>query len=329
MRYYAKMHVMTVQHYTHLTSEKRYYIYLSLQKGLPQKEIANALGVNKSTISREVRRNSTINGKYVWDKAQTAANERKTRSVNNNMVSDVIKWQAREILCSEQWSPDQISAYLKMQGLKISRNTIYRMIHEDDTGNLRRHCRHQLRYKHHRKKRHETKATNIKNRVSIHDRPKEANGSRFGDWEMDLIVDRDSNAILTLVERSTDFLLMHKLPNGKTADCAARIAWRLLLPYKGKILTITTDNGSEFARHEWLSAHLNNVPIYFTDSFASWQKGNIENTNKLIRQYIPKKMNISTISDGYIQQIQLKLNSRPRQKLKFNTPKNLFFKKIV
>ena len=112
-------------------------------------------------------------------------------------------------------------------------------------------CRHKMKYHRSPSRKRETKATNIKNRVSIHERPAEADGKRFGDWEMDLIVDKDSNAILTLVERSTNFLLMEKLKYGKKAKPLAKTVWRLLLPYKGAALkTITTDNGSELAEHE-------------------------------------------------------------------------------
>lgn len=104
---------------------------------------------------------------------------------------------------------------------------------------------------------------------------------------MDLIVDKDNNAILTMIERSTNFLLMEKLRHGKKAKPLAKAVYRLLLPYKGEGLkTMTTDNGSEFAEHEWITKKLG-VPVFFTDSYSSWQKGAVENTNKLIRQYIP------------------------------------------
>ena len=177
------------------------------------------------------------------------------------------------------------------------------------------------------KNRKETKATNIRNRVSIHKRPAEADGKRFGDWEMDLIVDKDNHAILTMIEKSTNFLLMSKLKYGKKAMPLAKTMWKLLLSYKGdKLLTITTDNGSEFAEHEWISKHLGGVPVYFTDSYSSWQKGAVENTNKLIRQYIPKGTNINTITDSLITKIQKKINRRPREKLNFSTPVKEFFK---
>ena len=98
------------------------------------------------------------------------------------------------------------------------------------------------------------------------------------------------------------------------------------MPYKGEYLkTITTDNGSEFAEHEWMARRLG-VNIYFTDAYSSWQKGAVENTNKLIRQYIPKGTDISTVTDKRIKMIQAKINRRPREKLNFSTPKQEFYK---
>ena len=144
---------------------------------------------------------------------------------------------------------------------------------------------------------------------------------------MNLIVDKDNHAILTMIERSINFLLMAKLKHGKKALSLAKTVWRLLLPYKGdKLLTITTDNGSEFAEHEWISKYLGGVPVYFTDSCSSWQKGAVENTNKLIRQYIPKGTNINTITDTLITKIQKKINRRPREKLNFSTPVKELYK---
>jgi IS30 family transposase len=233
------------------------------------------------------------------------------------------------MIIEEQWSPAQISGYLKKEGIQISHETIYKIIRSDASGKLAAHCRHKMKYKKRKTTIRETKATNIKNRVSIHERPAEADGNRFGDWEMDLIVDQNQNAILTLVERSTDYLIMEKLRYGKRAMPLAKVVWRLLMPFRGdKLLTITTDNGSEFAAHEWISKKLG-VDIYFTDSYASWQKGNIENTNKLIRQYIPKGTDFKNINNSRIMQIQKKINRRPREKLGFNSPKYEFYKHFL
>ena len=314
--------------YRHLTREQRYVIYLELQRGTSQEVIAQLIDVSKSTVCREIRRNSTRNGKYVWFKAHDKADERKKRNPGNRCLSSVLRWRIKQFIIEEQWSPRQISGYLAKEGIKVSHESIYAMIRNDESGELAKHCRHRMKYKRVASRHHVTKATNIKNRVSIHDRPAEADGRRFGDWEMDLIVDKASNAILVLMERSTNFTLMEKLKHGKKAKPLAKAVRRLLLPYKGEMLkTITTDNGSEFAEHEWITKQLN-VPVYFTDSYCSWQKGGVENENKLIRQYIPKGTDISTVTDGKIKKTQYKLNARPREKLNFSTPKECFYKFI-
>ena len=132
-------------------------------------------------------------------------------------MNPVLRWRVIDLIKEKQWSPRQISGRLAKERINISHETIYAIIRADESGEVASHCRHKMTYRHSSVKRHETKATNIKNRVSIHERPAEADGKRFGDWEMDLIVDKDNNAILTLVERSTNFLLMEKLKHGKKA----------------------------------------------------------------------------------------------------------------
>lgn len=313
--------------YNHLTREQRYAIYLGQQRKDSMSAIARQIGVSPSTVSREIFRNKTKSGKYVWNKADDIAVRRARRIPGNRRTSEILRWRIEQLITDEQWSPRQISGWFrKNEGIVISHETIYKMIREDKSGKLAKNCRHKMKYRHKHLKVRPTKATNIKNRVSIHERPKEANGKRFGDWEMDLIVDNNSNAILTMIERKTNFLLMAKLKEGKKAMPLAKTVWRLLLPYKGDNLkTITTDNGSEFAAHEWITRKLG-VPVFFTDAYSSWQKGAVENTNKLVRQYIPKGMDISRVTDKRIASIQAKINRRPREKLGFSTPKEEFFK---
>ena len=147
------------------------------------------------------------------------------------------------------------------------------------------------------------------------------------DFEMDLIVDSYNHAILTVVERSTNMLFMTKLPHGKKSDPLAKELRKLLLPYKKHIKTITTDNGPEFAAHKLITQYLGTV-VYFADPYASWQKGAIENANKLIRQYISKQANFDDFTDKKIAMKQKKINRRQRQKLNFQTPKCEFYKKI-
>ncbi len=313
--------------YNHLTREQRYAIYLGLQRKDSMSAIARQTGVSPSTVSREISRNMTKSGKYVWNKADDMAVSRARRTPGNRRTPETLRWRIEQLIMDEQWSPKQISGWLERnEGIGISHETIYKMIRTDESGKLARNCRHRMKYHRRRAKVKQTKATNIKNRVSIHERPAEADGKRFGDWEMDIIVDGNGNAILTMVERSTNFLLMAKLRERKKAMPLAETVWRLLLPYKGDNLkTITTDNGSEFAAHEWITEKLG-VPVFFTDAYCSWQKGAVENTNKLVRQYIPKGMDFSRVTDKRIASIQAKINRRPREKLHFSTPKEMFFK---
>lgn len=322
--------------YHQLTSEQRSQIFVLLQKKTAKKEIALLVGCSQSTLSRELRRNSTAKGNYLWDKAHAKAMKRRKRTTANRAKNPIIVWEALELLKDEDWSPEQISAHMKKNGKMISHELIYRHIRADETGMLASHCRHKMKYNRHGRPDRTTKVRNIPDRVSIHQRPVEADGSRFGDWEMDTIVGKDGKgAIVTLIERSTNMLLMEKLPQGKHPEPLAKVVIRLLFPYRHTIRSITTDNGSEFCAHKAISKALapkgtrNPNLVYFADSYASWQKGAIENANKLIRQYIPKGTDFSTLSDRFIHQIQLKINRRPRKKLNFDSPKNVFFRKIA
>lgn len=238
------------------------------------------------------------------------------------------------MIIDSQWSPEQICGVLGKEGISVSIQTVYNIINADESGELRRNCRHPNFRRRHSSQRRPTKATNIANRTSIHDRPEEANGKRFGDFEMDLIVDAYGHAILVLVERLTNFVMMEKLPLGKKAAPIAKTVVRMLYGYRKYLKTITTDNGSEFAAHLDITAGLrvrgmDDVTVYFADSYCSWQKGAVEHENKLIRQYIPKKSNFNDFSDEYIRNVGRKLNLRPRKKLGFSNPKTEFFKQIA
>lgn len=312
--------------YKQLTREQRYAIYLGLQKGEPLRDIARQIGVNASTVSREVKRNGGKGGVYGWLKAHERAEGRKSRSPGNRAIKAEIIWLVKEHMIEDQWSPKQISGRLATEGIHISHETIYRMVRADSSGELAGHCRHKMKYRRKASHGHETKAPGIPDRVSIHERPAEADGTRSGDYEMDTVFGKNGkDVLLTIVERASNFMMMEKLEHGKQAKPLADAVYRLLLPYKGELLrTITTDNGSEFSQHKLISKRLN-VPVYFTDAYSAWQKGAIENTNKLIRQYIPKGTDISAIPESRIKEIQYKINNRPRQKLNFLTPKEVFF----
>lgn len=188
------------------------------------------------------------------------------------------------MLVTEQWSPQQISGSLALENVFISHETIYKYIRRDKDkgGKLYKNCRHHLK---HRKRAITGKCIPIPNRTSISERPQEANGERFGDFEMDTIIGKDGRgAIVTLIERSTNMLFMRKLDKGKNAKELAQTVVKMLMPYKEYIKTVTTDNGTEFACHEIIAKGLE-TKVYFADPYASWQKGAIENVNGLIRQY--------------------------------------------
>lgn len=313
-----------------LIEAQRYEIYLGLKRKWSQTRIAKEIGVSKSTVSREIRRNSKPCGEYVWKYAQECCNSRKHGLKGNHRKPPELWWRIEQMIIDEDWSPAQIAGVLRKEGIHIAKQTIYNHVHADVTGKLASHMPHELKYTKRKKALRVTKATNIANRTSIHDRPKEADGKRFGDWEMDTIVDSYGHAILTLTERSTNFILMEKLPEGRKAISTAKTAIKLLLPYRDSIKTITTDNGCEFAAHLEITNKLSlkgrdKIIVYFADSYCSWQKGAIENANKLIRKYIPKKANFEDFSKLKILAIQKKLNRRPREKLNFYSPKHCFF----
>lgn len=317
--------------YKQLTSEQRYEIYLGLQRKWSASRIAREIGVSTSTVIREIERNTNAGGEYVWTTAQAKADARRHGLPGNHRKPDILWWRIDRMIEDEDWSPSQICGVLRKEGVSICKQTIYNHVHADATGRLAAHMPHRLKYTRRVKALRPTKATNIASRTSIHDRPEEADGTRFGDWEMDTIVDSYGHAIVTLTERSTNFIMMEKLKCGRKALPTAKTVARLLFPYREHVHTITTDNGCEFAAHLEITRLLSRGgkergKVYFADSYCSWQKGAIENANKLIRKYIPKKANFNDFSDRRIMKIQKKLNRRPREKIDFDTPKERFFK---
>ena len=313
--------------YKQLTPEQRYTISVLLQRKFSKKSIAEAIGVHPSTITRELRRNSSQRGVYKWEWAQKHADKRSRRQPGNRAISKAVWGEVRRHLVNDQWSPEQISGYLARDGIRISHETIYKWIRQDkrDRGTLYKHLRHRLK---HRSRPIGASRTNIPGRISIHERPAEADGKRFGDLEMDTIVGpNNQQAIVTIIERSTNRLFMEKLKHGKDAEQLALKVIDMLSPFKDSILSITTDNGTEFTCHRMITEALD-AQVYFTDPYSSWQKGAVENANGLIRQYIPKAMPFSELDDEDIGKITDKINARPRKKLGFETPIDCFEEKI-
>ena len=313
--------------YKQLTSEQRYTISVLLQNRTKQKEIAKAINVSPSTVSREIRRNSGVRRHYNWETAQANAVQTKRKKPGNHSINKDVMEEAKHLLVTEQWSTEQISGVLAKDGKYISHETIYRMIRKDkaEGGTLYKHCRHKLKR---RARPVGGRRISIPNRTSISERPAEVDGKRFGDFEMDTIVGRGNHGtIVTLIERSTSMLFMRKLKKGKNAKELARTVIHLLSPFKEHVKSITTDNGTEFACHEMIGKSLG-VTIYFADPYASWQKEAIENANGLIRQYVPKTETLEHVSHQQITKYSKKINIRPRKKLEFKTPYEYFYEQI-
>ena len=311
----------------HLTKEQRYQIKAYLNCNKTKTFIAEALNVDKSTIGREMKRNSNKRGSYDPGLAQELASERKERfAVNRKFTSSIEKFVKKHIE-QEQWSPEQIVGYCKAHHIPmVSHERIYAYIRKDkrEGGNLYKHLRHELK---HRKRPVSGKHNTIKNRVSIDLRSDQINNKeRFGDWEIDLIIGKkQKGAIVTIVERTTAFFLMKKLPFGKNAIELANVVTNMMLPYKEFVHSITSDNGKEFAEHKKISKKLI-AEFFFAHPYSSWERGLSEYTNKLVRQYIPKKSTFDNYSDQKIKNIQHKINRRPRKNLNNENPKNIFFK---
>ena len=311
----------------HLIPEQRYTISAMYRQGCSQKQIAETIGKDKSVVSRELKRNANSKGKYSFEYAQDMANLRKERMKKPRKLH---AWLKKEIigLIEQDWSPQQIEGRLKMENKPfVSHETIYKIIRQDKAqgGTLYKHTRHQLK----RRKRPVGKKIPIKNRVCIDQRPEIVNArERFGDWEIDTIVgENNKGAIVTMVERKTAFMMMEKLKHGKNAKELTKTVTRLLTAYINHVHTITGDNGTEFADHQSLAKILK-TKFFFTHPYSSWEKGLIENTNKLIRQYIPKKTNFDQLNEQQIKEIQYKINNRPREKLNFYSPKEIFFRHL-
>jgi len=153
--------------------------------------------------------------------------------------------------------------------------------------------------------------------------------SRIGVWEVDTIVGPwNKGAILTMVDRKSGFLLIGKLEHGKNADGLSKVMIDALMPYKSDVKTVTSDNGTEFARHKEISEKLD-ADFFFAHPYSSWERGLNENTNGLIRQYIPKKQTFEQLTELEINEIQIKINRRPRKKLRYATPVQIFYRTLL
>lgn len=313
----------------HLTSEQRYQIEVLLQTDTQIKLIADLLSTSKSTVYREIDRNKsgkTYNAKH----AQSLCVEKKERFGRPRKFTPVVEKLIREKMITEQWSPEQIVGYAKLNNMPmVSPERIYQYIRREkkDGGDLWTHTRHRLK---HRKRPVGGEAVTIRNKVSIELRPAIVDAKeRCGDWEIDTIIgENQKGAILTITERQTGFLLMEKMKSGKQSEPLAKAAVRMLFAYKNTVHTITSDNGTEFAQHEYIARKLK-ADFYFAHPYSSWERGLNEYTNKLIRQYVIKGSNFDLYDDEFIRLVQNKINRRPREKLSFQTPSKIFFASLI
>mgnify|MGYP001125478793 CR=1 FL=1 len=316
--------------YNQLTYEQRCQIYALKKTGMSQNKIAKQLNVSQSTISRELSRNTEQRG-YRIKQAQQLAEKRKLEA------SKAIKMTASFIglidsKIKEKWSPEQISGWLNEDHcISISYETIYQHIWSDKRsgGHLFKSLRRKGKAYQSRSKDKQAGRGFIKNRISIDERPQVVEDkSRIGDWEIDLVIGKGhSGALVTIVERKTSFTVSTRVDD-KSAKTVTAATIALLAPFKDAVLTITADNGKEFAYHEEMTKHLE-CGVYFADPYCSWQRGLNENTNGLLRQYWPKSTDFKKVSQSEVQGVIVKLNDRPRKKLIYQTPAKLMAEHMV
>ena len=309
--------------YKQLTCEQRYVIKILKEKDFLQKDIAETIGVNKSTISRELKRNRGQRG-YRPKQAQRKAEERRRDKSPPRISKDI--WDKVTTHLKDDWSPEQISGRLKeTEAISISHEWIYQFILKDKQagGDLYTHLRCKLK----RKKRYGSNERRgiIKNRRSIEERPAIVEAKeRIGDWEADTVIGKaHKGALVSLTERRSKLSLIYKVER-KTSDLVKKAMSKLLLPLKEIVHTITSDNGKEFAMHEE-TANILETDFYFAHPYASYERGLNENTNGLIRQYFPKDRDFRTITDEELIMAMKKLNNRPRKTLGYLTPNEVFF----
>lgn len=312
--------------YTQLAEEQRYQIEALLKAGHNQVSIADTIGVHTSTISRELKRNRGQRG-YRGGQANSFADQRRQGKQKEQVSSETWAWVDQ--LIREDWSPEQVSAWLaENAGVSVSHEWIYQYVYADKRagGDLFSHLRCQKA----RRKRcgSNDRRGQIKGRVSIDDRPAVVDErSRIGDWEADTVIGKQGGPVLvTLVERRSRLSLI-ALAADKTAAAVKASILRLLKPVAAHVHTVTYDNGKEFAYHQEISKELQS-DAYFAHPYHSWERGLNENTNGLIRQYLPKGTDFRGIPDSTIKAISDKLNSRPRKCLGFKTPRQVFYSEI-
>jgi transposase, IS30 family len=308
--------------YKHLSQAERYQIHALMKAGHDQSQIAKLLDRHKSTISRELSRNTGSRG-YRPKQACEMSADRAQNSRNASTVAPWVKEQANALL-RVQWSPEQIASQLP-----ISHETVYQHVYADKAQggalwkNLRCQKQKRKRYAGGRERRGQ-----IPNRRPLSDRPLHIEARKqVGHWECDTVIGANhKGAVVTMVERKSGYAVMAKVTNKTSALVSSAIVDKLQ-PLAARVKTLTFDNGKEFAGHAYIDEQLQST-AYFARPFASWERGSNENLNGLLRQYVPKKRAMSTVTDKEIRMIQNRLNNRPRKRLGFKTPAEVFHQSL-
>lgn len=311
--------------YQHLTQEARYKIYEKLHEEVHKSEIASSVGKHISTIYREIKRNKGLKGyrpKQAGDKAAVRqANKPRPLYFTATIRSQVEAW------LQEDFSPEQIVGRAEREGIAmVSHERIYQHIWADKRtgGRLYEHLRH-IPKKYRKRYGSKQERGKIPNTVSIDVRPADVESRQeIGHWEIDTVIGKSHDgAIVTVVERTSRFTVIGKLV-GKHADPCAEKTIEILTPFSDKVKSITADNGKEFAKFERIAQTLEAL-FFFAHPHHPWERGTNENTNGLIRQYLPKSMGFEFLTQEDCQKIMDKLNNRPRKVLEFRTPTEVFF----
>ncbi len=325
--------------YKHLTLFEREKIFLLSAQNKSLSVIAKEIGRNKSTISRELNRNS-FDGSYSPSVAQDKYHKRRASCRRHRLLANAKLFHyVNSYFLEHQWSPEQISGRLKHEesDLYVSYTTIYRAIYAgmfDTPKEKHSHgCRGAIRKLRHRgKSRHTQDYVERRGKIIISnpiaERPNEANSrERIGDWEADTVVcKKNHSCFVTLTDRKSRFLLSKKI-EAKNSICVRDALIDLLR--NEPCYTITPDRGKEFAKHAEVTAALNGLPFYFPLPHHPWQRGTNENTNGLLREYFPKGTDISSYDNAYIQSKVDELNMRPRKCLGYRTPYEVYFEKVL
>jgi IS30 family transposase len=318
---------MTDKKRAHLTPEERCQIEVLLRRGDSQRAIAKLLGRPESTIRREVRRNKGERGYRIKQAQEKSEIRRSAVSRQAKKMTPAVISFIEGKLTGEQWSPEQISGWMKVNGKAgVSHERIYLHVWADKKagGTLYKHLRHSGK-KYNKRKGKTGGRGLIPNRIDIDQRPAiVAEKTRIGDWEIDTVIGAEHKGVLvTAVDRVSKYAVIETVGN-KTSAVVTEALTQRLGAFPGKVLTITSDNGTEFAEHGKVTATLG-ATVYFAKPYHSWERGLNEHTNGLIRQYLPKKQPFDTVTAAEIDRIEHLLNNRPRKILGFKTPQEVFF----